>query len=157
MVEALGFVMKVVVVGWLWSWLEDWFCLALGMWSVALLEGILFVELVKVEDDWLWCSDMIGNKLELGLGYFRRLAVERVNGKIESIGGGGGPIAWYGWLLWIPIADLLRRLFGVLLHFSFRLKEYEAIFYVVVGFTIVVYTVRGTKCVWGLVATATMI
>jgi hypothetical protein len=63
---------------------------------VALLEGILFVELVKVEDDWLWCSDMIGNKLELGLGYFCRLTVERVNGKIESIGGGGGPIAWYG-------------------------------------------------------------
>jgi hypothetical protein len=54
------------------------------------------VELVKVEDDWLWCSDMIGNKLELGLGYFCRLTVERVNGKIESIGGGGGPIAWYG-------------------------------------------------------------
>jgi hypothetical protein len=62
---------------------------------VALPEGILFVELAKVEDCWLWHSDMISNKLEPGLGCFRRLAVERANGKMESVGG-GGPIAWYG-------------------------------------------------------------
>jgi hypothetical protein len=28
---------------------------------------MLFVELAKVENDWLWQSDMIGNKPELGL------------------------------------------------------------------------------------------
>jgi hypothetical protein len=59
---------------------------------VALPEGILFVELARVQDGWLWCSDMISNKLDLGLGYFRRLAVERANGKMESVGGGGGSL-----------------------------------------------------------------
>jgi hypothetical protein len=34
---------------------------------VALPEDMLFVELAKVENDWLWHSDMIGNKPELGL------------------------------------------------------------------------------------------
>jgi hypothetical protein len=61
---------------------------------VALPEGMLFVELTKVEDGWLWHSDMIGNKPELGLGYFGRLAVERAKGKMENIIGGWEPIAW---------------------------------------------------------------
>jgi hypothetical protein len=36
---------------------------------VVLAEGMLFLELVKPEDDWWWCSDRIGNKPELDL-YF---------------------------------------------------------------------------------------
>jgi hypothetical protein len=63
---------------------------------VALLEGMLFVELVKVEDGWLWHSDMTGNKPRVRLGCFGRLFVEKAKGKIESIGGGGEAIAWYG-------------------------------------------------------------
>jgi hypothetical protein len=56
---------------------------------------MLFVELVKVGGGWLWCSDMTGNRPELRLGCFGKLAVERAKGNIESIGG-GEPIAWYG-------------------------------------------------------------
>jgi hypothetical protein len=63
---------------------------------MALPEGMLFVELTKVEGDWLWHSDMTGNKPELGLSYFGRLVVEKVKSKMESIGGDGEPIAWYG-------------------------------------------------------------
>jgi hypothetical protein len=37
---------------------------------------------------------MIGNKLELELGYFDRLAVERLRGMMENIVGSGEPIAW---------------------------------------------------------------
>jgi hypothetical protein len=63
---------------------------------VALPEGMLFVKLVKVEDDWLWCSDMTDNKPELELGCFGRLAAEKVKGKMESISGGEEPTTWYG-------------------------------------------------------------
>jgi hypothetical protein len=40
-------------------------------------------------------SDMTGNKLELGLGCFGRLVVEKAKGKMESIGG-EDHIALYG-------------------------------------------------------------
>jgi hypothetical protein len=62
---------------------------------VALSEDMWFVELAKVEDGWLWHSDMIGNKPELGLGYFGRLAVERAKGRMGS-SVDGEPIAWCG-------------------------------------------------------------
>jgi hypothetical protein len=47
---------------------------------------MLFVGLAKVKDDWLWRSDMIGNKPELGLGYFGRLAVEKVTFQNRKFG-----------------------------------------------------------------------
>jgi hypothetical protein len=56
---------------------------------VALSEGMLFGELTEAEDDWLWHSDMTGNKSKLGLGCFGRLTVEKEKGRMESIGGGG--------------------------------------------------------------------
>jgi hypothetical protein len=60
---------------------------------VALAEGMLSVELVKVEDDWLWCSDMTGNMLEVGFGYFGRLRLENAEGRMENITGDVEPIA----------------------------------------------------------------
>jgi hypothetical protein len=51
---------------------------------------MLFGELAEVVGGWLWRNDMIGNKLELGLGCFGRLAVEKAKGRVESIGGWGG-------------------------------------------------------------------
>jgi hypothetical protein len=50
------------------------------------LAGVLFVELMKVVDDWLWCSDRIDNKPKLGLGYLDSSTMGRMKGKIESIG-----------------------------------------------------------------------
>jgi hypothetical protein len=41
---------------------------------------MLFVELVRVEDDWLWHSDMTVNKPEVGLGYFDRIIAEEARG-----------------------------------------------------------------------------
>jgi hypothetical protein len=46
---------------------------------------------------------MTGNKPELGLGYFDRLVVEKAKGKMESIGGGGERIAWWGCPPWMMI------------------------------------------------------
>jgi hypothetical protein len=57
---------------------------------------MLFMGLAKVEDDWLWYSDMTGNKSKVGLDYFDRLAAGKSKGKMESIGGGEEPTAWYG-------------------------------------------------------------
>jgi hypothetical protein len=54
---------------------------------------MLFVEWVKVVDDWLWCSDMIGNKPGLGLGCFGRLVVGNATGKMENFVVGGELIA----------------------------------------------------------------
>jgi hypothetical protein len=60
------------------------------------VRGMLFVELVKIEDEWFWHSDMTGNKLEVGLGYFGRIVSEKAKGKMESIDGGEEPTTWYG-------------------------------------------------------------
>jgi hypothetical protein len=49
---------------------------------------------------------------------------------------------------------LLWRLLGVLLHLSFRLKEYGAIFYAVVGFATMKHAIRRPKCVRASPATA---
>jgi hypothetical protein len=54
------------------------------------------VELVKVEDDWLWHSDMIDNRPEVGLWCFDRLATGEAKGRMENIIGGGEPITWCG-------------------------------------------------------------
>jgi hypothetical protein len=42
---------------------------------VVLLKGMLFGEMMKAGGAWLWRSDMTGNKSEVGLGCFGRLAV----------------------------------------------------------------------------------
>jgi hypothetical protein len=63
---------------------------------MALSEGFLFVELAKDEDDWLWRSDMVGNKPEVGLHCFGSIIEEKVKGKMESISGDEEPTAWYG-------------------------------------------------------------
>jgi hypothetical protein len=57
---------------------------------------MLFVELAKDEDDWLWHSGMTGNMPEHALGCFGRHAVEKAKGKMGSIGGGEEPTAWHG-------------------------------------------------------------
>jgi hypothetical protein len=51
------------------------------------------VKLMKVVDGWLWHSDIIGNRLGLGLGCFGKLVLGNVKGKMENIAGGGEPIA----------------------------------------------------------------
>jgi hypothetical protein len=68
----------------------------LGRCFAKLLEDMLFVELAKVVDDWLWCSGRIGNMLEAGLGCFGKLTVERVKDRMESIVVSEGPTAWCG-------------------------------------------------------------
>jgi hypothetical protein len=60
---------------------------------VALSEDMLFVDSAKVMSDWLWHSGTIGKKPRLGLGCFGRLVVRSVKGRMESITGGGKPIA----------------------------------------------------------------
>jgi hypothetical protein len=52
---------------------------------MVLTQGMLFVELAKAEDGWLWRSDKIGNKLELEVGCFGKLVVERAKGTMENI------------------------------------------------------------------------
>jgi hypothetical protein len=66
------------------------------MLFVALAEGMLSVKPAKVEDDWLWCSGMIGNMLEVGFGYFGRLGLENAKGRMGNIAGDAEPIAWCG-------------------------------------------------------------
>jgi hypothetical protein len=60
---------------------------------VAPVRGMLFVELVKVEDDWLWRSGMTGNMSEVGFGYFGRLGLENAEGRMRNIAGDAEPIA----------------------------------------------------------------
>jgi hypothetical protein len=57
---------------------------------VALLEDMLFVELEKIVDGWLWHSDMIGNKPGLGLGCF------------------GGEYCWWWRILWMVGCGMRR-------------------------------------------------
>jgi hypothetical protein len=98
---------------------------------VALAEGMLSVELVKVEGDWLWCSGMTGNMLEVGFRYFGRLGLESVEGRMRI-----------SLVMWSPLhcvvdfsgCGLIRRLCRILLHFLFRLKIDGAIFCAMVGF-----------------------
>jgi hypothetical protein len=54
---------------------------------------MLFAELTKVEDDWLWHNGRIGSMSEVGFGCFGKLAVEEAKDKMENIAGGEEPIA----------------------------------------------------------------
>jgi hypothetical protein len=59
---------------------------------VVLLEGMLFAELAKVDDEWLWYNGRIGSMLEVGFG---KLVVEAKD-RMENIADDAGPIAWCG-------------------------------------------------------------
>jgi hypothetical protein len=61
---------------------------------VEVAEGMLFVELAG---EWLWRSDRIVNKPELGLGC--KFAVGRAKGGMENTGYEATPIALCGSLL----------------------------------------------------------
>jgi hypothetical protein len=52
---------------------------------------------------------------------------------------------------------LLRRLRGFLVHFSFGLEEYEAIFCAMIGLIVVKHIVQRSECVWASAATTTAI
>jgi hypothetical protein len=69
------------------------------MLSVELTEGMLSVELVGVEDVWLWRSDMIDSIPEVGLGCFGVFIVEKVKDMMVSIAGGWEYTAWCDLLL----------------------------------------------------------
>jgi hypothetical protein len=64
------------------------------MLFVELAEGVLFVELVKVEDGWLWHSGMISSMPEIGFGYLYKPVVKKSKDKMGDIIGGEEPIAW---------------------------------------------------------------
>jgi hypothetical protein len=66
------------------------------MLSVEPVDGMLFVELAKAIDDWLWHNGRINNMLEVGLGYFGKLVVERAKDRMENVASSEGAIAWYG-------------------------------------------------------------
>jgi hypothetical protein len=61
---------------------------------VAPVKGMLFVQLVKVEDDWLWHSGMTCCMPGVGFGCYDRLVAESVKGRMGNIAGGGEPTAW---------------------------------------------------------------
>jgi hypothetical protein len=52
---------------------------------------------------------------------------------------------------------LLRRLWKILVHLSFRVKENGAIFGAVFGFTAMVHVVWWVECVWASAVTSAMI
>jgi hypothetical protein len=60
---------------------------------------MFFVELVKVEGDWLWCSDRIGCKPEHVPGCMDEFVVKKVKGRMGSIGGEMVPTTLCGSLL----------------------------------------------------------
>jgi hypothetical protein len=55
---------------------------------------MLYVELVKVKDDWLWHSGMTGSMSGVGFGCYDRLVVENVKDRMGNIASGEEPIAW---------------------------------------------------------------
>jgi hypothetical protein len=63
---------------------------------VVLAEDMLFVELAKVEHDWLWHNGRIGSMPEVGFDCFGKLTVEEANDRMKNIAGGEEPIAWCG-------------------------------------------------------------
>jgi hypothetical protein len=65
-------------VGWFLACFAGSHCLTLDGRFVELAEGMLFVELAKARDGWLWCSDRIGNKSKLGLCCLGEFVMERV-------------------------------------------------------------------------------
>jgi hypothetical protein len=124
------------------------------MLFVELTEGILFEKLVKITGDWLWRNGRIGSMPEVGFGCSGKVAVEEEKDMMKNIAGGGGPL--HG-VIHFSGCRLLRRLCGILLHFSFRLKKNGAIFGAMIDFTVMVHTIRRFKCVWASAVTLTPI
>jgi hypothetical protein len=120
---------------------------------VELTEDKLFVEPTKVVGDWLWYSGRIGNKLELALSCLGEFVAERANGRMVSIGGEAEPTALCGSL---PYTIIATGASWSLAPSFFRLEEYGAVFYVVVGFTVMVHVVRRLECVWASAVTAVL-
>jgi hypothetical protein len=52
---------------------------------------------------------------------------------------------------------LLRWLRGFLVHFSFGLEEYGAIFYVMIGLTVMKHALQRSECVWASTVTVAVI
>jgi hypothetical protein len=75
-----------------------------GMLFVELVEGRLFVELVKAVGDWLWCSDRIGNRPELDLDCLDNSTMGGKKGKMENTSCEMKAIALCGSLLLLMIA-----------------------------------------------------
>jgi hypothetical protein len=46
---------------------------------------MLYVELVKVEDGWLWRSSMTGSMSEVRFGCYDRFVAENVKGRMGNI------------------------------------------------------------------------
>jgi hypothetical protein len=55
---------------------------------------MLYVELVKVKDDWLWHSGMTGSMSGVGFGCYDRLVVENAKDRMGNIASGEEPVAW---------------------------------------------------------------
>jgi hypothetical protein len=55
--------------------------------------GMLFVELAKVEGDWLWHNGRIGSMPGIGFDYFGKVVVEKAKDRMENNAGDGEPIA----------------------------------------------------------------
>jgi hypothetical protein len=86
------------------------------MLFVELVEGMLFGELAKVTGDWLWRNGRIGSVPEVGLGCSDSVVVQKrrkgwrillvvrspLHGVVDFLG-----------------CSLLRRLYGILVHFCF--------------------------------------
>jgi hypothetical protein len=64
--------------------------------SVEPVGGMLFVELMKDVDGWLWCNSRIDNMPEFVLGYSGKLVVERAKDMMENTTNSEGLIVWYG-------------------------------------------------------------
>jgi hypothetical protein len=73
------------------------------MLFVALVEGMLSMELVEVVDGWLWCGGMIDSMPEVGLGCFSVFVVEKEKDRMVSITGGWESTAWCDLLLWVVV------------------------------------------------------
>jgi hypothetical protein len=118
---------------------------------MVLAEGILFVKLMKVDDDWLWHSGRTGSKPELEFGYFGKLAMESAEGMMENTGYETVGNALCGPLHWMMIA---AEVGWSLAPYSFLdSRNMGAIFCAMVGFIFVVHAVWRPECIWVSAAT----
>jgi hypothetical protein len=101
---------------------------------------MLFAELAKVDDEWLWYNGRIGSMLEVGFG---KLVVEAKD-RMENIAGNMEPTAWCGWLLGVRI--VVKAMQNLAPSF-FLTQGNGALFGAVISFTTLVHAVRGFECV----------
>jgi hypothetical protein len=118
---------------------------------MELAEGMLFVELAKAGDDWLWRSDRIGNKPELGFGCLGKFVVERVKGRMESTGYEAMSLLCVIHFSWTMI---VARVAWSLTPSFFWTQGIWGNFLCGVGVTAMVHAVWRLECVWTSVVTA---